>query len=31
LAIDMALDSGEAIAALKRLRERVTWDKNLDI
>ncbi len=30
LAIDRTLDAEEAIAALKRLRERETWGKNLD-
>ncbi|HWP91888.1 MAG TPA: hypothetical protein VNN20_06795 [Thermodesulfobacteriota bacterium] len=30
LAIDRTLDSEEAITALKRLRERATWGKNLD-
>jgi hypothetical protein len=30
LAIDRTLDAEEAIAALKRLRGRATWGKNLD-
>jgi hypothetical protein len=30
LAIDRTLDAEEAITALKRLKERATWGKNLD-